>query len=418
MGASTDATHWFLPTTQVGAGRYPRMKRGEAKPVVRPARATHRRMSRGMSGNAMAAAHESGSKPPSAVPPAAGERWFALRRAPVARAICMTMLATAVLSVTPAAAQVVRPSTNGFARQARPSSEADAVSSLDRPVHARWTGLPLADWTERVSQLAGRPVVLDRRIDPDRLVTLECDGDPLESVLARVARDAGGAVEVLASSLRIVPSAALGRAAAAERARTREVATAAADLRRKVLAREPWHWPAGATPRALIGDAAQAAGIEIADLDRVPHDHVRAASLTALTLGERLDLVLAHYDLRVAWGTRPRIVAVEAADAIAVATDSRPRGSTSPRQPRGPGVDVFTLRLEAPLDEALAAIATRLGLVLDLDRDSLAARGMQPGEIVRARVTDASREELLDAVVGPLGLRWTIADKRLRVFAP
>jgi hypothetical protein len=79
---------------------------------------------------------------------------------------------------------------------------------------------------------------------------------------------------------------------------------------------------------------------------------------------------------------------------------------------------VFTLRLEAPLDEALAAIATRLGLVLDLDRDSLAARGMQPGEIVRAQVTDASREALLDAVVGPLGLRWTITEKRLRVFAP
>lgn len=394
------------------------MKRGEAKPIARPARATHRRMSRGMSGNAMAAAHESASKPSSAVPPAAGQRWFAPRQAPVARAICMTMLATAVLSVTRAAAQVSGPSTNEVARQARPSPEADAVSSLDRPVHARWTGLPLADWAERVSQFAGRPVVLDRHIDPERLVTLECDGDALETVLARVARDAGAAVEVLASSIRIVPSAALGRAAAAERTRIREVAAAAAELRRKILTREPWHWTAGATPRALIDDAAQAAGIEIADRDRVPHDHLRAASLPALTLGERLDLVLAHYDLRVAWGTRPRIVAVEAADAIAVATDSRPRGSTSPRRPRGAGVDVFTLRLEAPLDEALAAIATRLGLDLDLDRDSLAARGMQPGEIVRARVTDASREALLDAIVGPLGLRWTITDKRLRVFAP
>ena len=65
-----------------------------------------------------------------------------------------------------------------------------------------------------------------------------------------------------------------------------------------------------------------------------------------------------------------------------------------------------------------STVLGRLAEGLDLDRDSLAARGMQPGEIVRARVTDASREELLDAVVGPLGLRWTIADKRLRVFAP
>lgn len=392
------------------------MKRREAKPIARPARATHRRTSRGMSGDAMAAAHESASKPPSAMPPVAGRCRFALRRSRVAPALCLMTLATAVLSITRAAAQDAGPSTNEVARKARPAPEADAVSSLDRPVHARWTGLPLADWAQRASQLAGRPVVLDRRIDPERLVTLECDGDALETVLARVARDADAAVEVLASSIRIVPSAALGRAAAAERARTREVAAAGADLRRKVLTREPWHWMAGATPRALIDDAAQAAGIEITDRDRVPHDHLRAASLPDLTLGERLDLVLAHYDLRVAWGTRPRIVAVEAEDAVA--TGSRARGSTSPRRPRGAGVDVFTLRLEAPLDEALAAIATRLGLVLDLDRDSLAARGMQPGEIVRAQVTDASREALLDAVVGPLGLRWTITEKRLRVFAP
>ncbi len=392
------------------------MKRREAKPIARPARATHRRTSRGMSGDAMAAAHESASKPPSAMPPVAGRCRFALRRSRVAPALCLMTLATAVLSITRAAAQDAGPSTNEVARKARPAPEADAVSSLDRPVHARWTGLPLADWAQRASQLAGRPVVLDRRIDPERLVTLECDGDALETVLARVARDADAAVEVLASSIWIVPSAALGRAAAAERARTREVAAAGADLRRKVLTREPWHWMAGATPRALIDDAAQAAGIEIADRDRVPHDHLRAASLPDLTLGERLDLILAHYDLRVAWGTQPRIVAVEAEDAVA--TGSRARGSTSPRRPRGAGVDVFTLRLEAPLDEALAAIATRLGLVLDLDRDSLAARGMQPGEIVRAQVTDASREALLDAVVGPLGLRWTITEKRLRVFAP
>ncbi len=392
------------------------MKRREAKPIARPARATQRRTSRGMSGDAMAAAHESASKPPSAMPPVAGRCRFALRRSRVAPALCLMTLATAVLSITRAAAQDAGPSTNEVARKARPAPEADAVSSLVRPVHARWTGLPLADWAQRASQLAGRPVVLDRRIDPERLVTLECDGDALETVLARVARDADAAVEVLASSIRIVPSAALGRAAAAERARTREVAAAGADLRRKVLTREPWHWMAGATPRALIDDAAQAAGIEIADRDRVPHDHLRAASLPDLTLGERLDLILAHYDLRVAWGTQPRIVAVEAEDAVA--TGSRARGSTSPRRPRGAGVDVFTLRLEAPLDEALAAIATRLGLVLDLDRDSLAARGMQPGEIVRAQVTDASREALLDAVVGPLGLRWTITEKRLRVFAP
>jgi hypothetical protein len=79
--------------------------------------------------------------------------------------------------------------------------------------------------------------------------------------------------------------------------------------------------------------------------------------------------------------------------------------------------DEFTLRLEAPLDQALAAIAARLGLELDLDQASLAARGIAPGEIVRAEVEKASRDRLLDAVLQPVGLQWKIEGQRLRVFA-
>jgi tripartite-type tricarboxylate transporter receptor subunit TctC len=62
-------------------------------------------------------------------------------------------------------------------------------------------------------------------------------------------------------------------------------------------------------------------------------------------------------------------------------------------------------------------IAGRLGLALDLDQASLAARGIAPGEIVRAEVEKASRDRLLDAVLQPVGLEWKIEGERLRVFA-
>ena len=58
-----------------------------------------------------------------------------------------------------------------------------------------------------------------------------------------------------------------------------------------------------------------------------------------------------------------------------------------------------------------------MNLKLDLDRESLVRRGIAPGEIVRATVTDAARDELLDAILGPLDLDWSISGDTLRVFA-
>ena len=76
------------------------------------------------------------------------------------------------------------------------------------------------------------------------------------------------------------------------------------------------------------------------------------------------------------------------------------------------------MKVAAPLEEVLAAIAARLELQVDLDRESFARKGIAPGELVRASVTDASRDELLRAILDPLALDWTIDGTSLRVFAP
>jgi hypothetical protein len=290
------------------------------------------------------------------------------------------------------------------------------AAALDAPVRAIWKGLPLGAWTEPATRLAGRPVVLDRRIDPDTPVTLTCDGDPLDEVLDRVASLAGAAVEVLESSICLVPAAEAGRARGGESLRRREVAALAAAVRRRVENREAWHWPAGSRPRDLADAAARSAGFTLAGLEAVPHDHLPSRSLAPLSLAERLDLLLAQYDLRVSWLPEgPRLVPLGPAQPQVAGT---PAPSRRPRRPTSAGREVFSLRLEAPLDAALAAVAARLSLTLEIDTASLAARGVLPGVIARAEVSDASRDELLDAIVRPLGLSWTIRDGRLRVYAP
>jgi hypothetical protein len=303
------------------------------------------------------------------------------------------------------------------------------VAGLDASVQATWTRVPLRDWVQRVATLAGKPVILDRRIDPDHPVTRTARGEPLIDVIRAVAKEAGATVEELPGAIRLAPADASGRAGAAAADRDRRLAAIPASQRKPLLKSEAWSWPAGARPRDLVAAALAEAGLSVEGLNAIPHDHFASEDLPPLPLAERLDLVLAHFDQRILWSAdrgRPtgRVVAIDAD--IAPQPGGRPDGraqSDSPRRPPAPPRrsvklrDEFTLRLEAPLDQALAAIAGRLGLELDLDRASLAARGIAPGEIVRAEVEKASRDRLLDAVLQPVGLQWKIEGERLRVFA-
>ena len=59
---------------------------------------------------------------------------------------------------------------------------------LDAAVQASWTRVPLRDWAERATRIAGRPVIVDRRIDPTTPISLDCRGEPLRDVLGRVAK--------------------------------------------------------------------------------------------------------------------------------------------------------------------------------------------------------------------------------------
>jgi hypothetical protein len=299
---------------------------------------------------------------------------------------------------------------------------ADRPAGLEASVQAAWTGLPRREWAASVSRIAGIPVILDRRIDPTTPVSLECHGDRLGDVLKHVADTGDADVVLLASTIRIVPRSMAGRAVAAEEARVTELAALPVRARGTATARAAWTWPAAARPRDLVADLAAAAGLDIASIETIPHDHLPAASLPPLSLAERLDLVLAHYDQRVSWlAEGPAVVAITAPTA-APGVVRRPSAAAGP-QSRRPGKtvtvrDVFSLRLEAPLDQALTAIAGRLALPLTIDTASLTARGIAVGEIVRVDVKGVTRDALLDAVVAPLDLAWSITDGQLRIYAP
>jgi hypothetical protein len=49
--------------------------------------------------------------------------------------------------------------------------------------------------------------------------------------------------------------------------------------------------------------------------------------------------------------------------------------------------------------------------------ESFKARSINAQEIIRLEIKDANREQLLDAIVKPLGLTWSIDNKTLYITA-
>lgn len=263
------------------------------------------------------------------------------------------------------------------------------------------------------------PVIIDRRVDPATPISFEADGEPADAVIAAVAAEAGAESARLRSFVRIGPGSHLDRCVAGEQARIREIARLPASDRTRLDAEAAWSWPAGSRPRDLVEAAAVESGVTIDGLDGIPHDHFPSFDGASTPLADRLDMVLAHFDLRVAWarasgGTGPHGRIMPLPDA----TKPRADGNTPPRPaPPSRGRQVYTLHLAAPLDEALAAVTKQLGLSIAIDSASLEARGISPREIVRVNVRSATRDELVAALVTPLSLSWRIEQGTLRVWA-
>lgn len=298
---------------------------------------------------------------------------------------------------------------------------AAASPRLDAAIHATWDGVPVRDWASRMSTAAGVPVVVDLRLDPALTVTLTSGGETAGDVLARVAASIGAVAEPVGETIRLVPANRAGRAAAAAMARDRAIPRLPPALRRVAERRAAWSWPAAARPRDLVTAAARDAGLQFSGLERIPHDHLPSGSLPSLPLADRLDTLLASFDLRVDWGPSGASITsldagIEPPDAVRLPAGREASPTPTPRR-NATEKAVYSLRLEAPLDQSVTAVAKALGLVPLLDAASLAPRGIAPGEIVRVEVRDRPRDELLDALVAPLGLSWTITDDTLRVFA-
>ena len=77
---------------------------------------------------------------------------------------------------------------------------------------------------------------------------------------------------------------------------------------------------------------------------------------------------------------------------------------------------MYTLRVEAPLEAILAAIARQTGLTIQWQRQTITAAGINVQQVVKLDVREASLETLIAELLQPNGLGFVLTGSQLKVM--
>lgn len=322
-------------------------------------------------------------------------------------------------------------------------------AQLAQPTGVLWSDMPLRQGLYNLGRNQGLAVLLDRRVDPEQEATLAKRELSLRETLKSIAENRKLGIAFVGPVAYFGPLETAARIRTVAAVRMQE---APAKARGTFAKQRAWRWDDLATPRELLEQLAAEAHIEIRGLDRVPHDLWAAADLPALTLVERLTLVLAQFDatfqyeddgraislaempekvvlertypgaprpaeLAAKWkellpdckidvvGKSVRVVgSVEDHERIAVSR----KGNTTRTKVAGAPEKRYELNVrEQPLGPLLKQLAAQLDLEFRADWEGLKGLGISQENRVTFGVKNASLDELLKQALAPAGLTFT-----------
>lgn len=333
------------------------------------------------------------------------------------------------------------------------------AKQLEAPLAVTWKDAPLR---RTVTQFGARSevgvaVMVDRRIDPDQLVTLQAHDRPLDEIFARLADQLEIGVCRVGPVVYFAPKQTAVDLATVAALRRDDLRRRPADARAALVRLRPLAWKELAEPRALVKQWADELGLTIMNLDLIPHDLWPAANLPPLDAADRLTLLLAGFGLTFDFppeGTAVTLVPMpkeaklaksyplrgEAAEAVAKIREIAPDAEIEANQRtvsvvarweehehidrllRGEPVRQrtvatnkrYSLRVEQhPIGGVLNQLAGQLSLELKI-APTLEERLEQR---VSFDLREATLDELMKAVLEPAKLKYRIENGALRIFA-
>jgi hypothetical protein len=275
-----------------------------------------------------------------------------------------------------------------------------------------WAGNPLRQAFESLSRARRVAILIDRRVDPGQKLDVSLKGVSLETALQTIALRRGLGVARLGSVVYLGPPAATERLAGIAAALEKDVRRLPPAVRRKYHETKAFVWEDLATPRKLLAELAENAGLEIAGLELVPHDLWTAADLPPLPLVERLTLIAVQFDLGLKVADRGQtveLVPLSAHVSRQVAGQHRTTSRTAPKATTADAgeelkhIDHLVVQ-EKPLGPVLKQLAERLGLQLKIDQQAIAAAGISMDQRVSVRIENATVDDVFRQLLKPTGL--------------
>jgi hypothetical protein len=336
-------------------------------------------------------------------------------------------------------------------------TDAALTRKLELPAGVRWQARPLGEGVAGLSRLYGVSVILDRRLDPNRPVDVAFQDIPLRDGLATLAAQADASVSRIENVLLIAPNDAADRIATAAALLEQSLKEAPSEVRRVWERDQATRWPRLTEPQAKIVSLVDAEGLTILNPEKLPHDLWPETDWPALSLSARISLIVGQFDLMATTEDGRQITLVPLPERLtlersyALGSDPQSRltelsrlapdaeirrdgrwamvvGTAADheaidqgrRRPIRPGrVELekrYTLTVERkPLEPVMQALASQMGLTLEMDFDQLQAAGITRNSLVSIQVTDETAEKLFRELLEPLGLAARIDGKRLIV---
>lgn len=303
-------------------------------------------------------------------------------------------------------------------------------------------------------------ILLDRRIDPG--TELDANLPPLEfqAAIRTLAVQAGAGVSVVGDTLYVGPRTGTGVIRTLVALREAELGELSDRGRQFELAQtETFAWNDLDRPADLLLRIAQRYGLTVEGLEHVPHDLWAGSTIAGVTAAEALSLILIQFDLNFEWidgaggvrvGLLPDKVEIARQHTIRGITPERARAALLEHFPmlefdfHGRTVDVSATleqheaiavlarggRLEQedesvdfgplarrhferlrvvrkPLADVLQALEAN-GVAIEYDPDALAAAGIDLTQKISIEITDASVDQLFEALCEPVGLKFKI----------